>query len=414
MSSSFYQGRTPGGRAVEVEVRGTRIHRIRDLPGEPQTHRLPYLLPVLVDLQHNGALGAYYGEIPEAGEAKLREIASFLRRRGVGRCLLTLVTQERSQLDRVTDCLGKILDADRELERLFFGIFHEGVFISPHEGWRGAHAPAWIEQPDWDRLRVLDDRTGGRIRMVNVAPEEPGGLRFIEQAAAAGKKVALGHCCPSAEVVDEAIARGASMVTHFGNGAASRIHRFENPFWTFLDRKELMLGLICDGLHLPGSIVRIAMNCKGREKCLPVSDASGCSGLPPGLYNIVSKRRVEITPSGRVHMASNPEILAGGWFQQDRSVEFLVREAGFTFLEAWDQCSRVPARAIGIPLPELAEGEEASFVLARWNDGVIIEQAVHAGVPEFAVAPDGEWTDRPGEPRRETDPVEPAAFPLRH
>ena len=358
---------------MEVEVRGSRIHRIHPLSEDRWSGDLPYLLPVLVDLQHNGALGAYYGEIPEMGVTKLRDIAAHLRRRGVGRCLLTLVTQERSELVRVAAFLGQVLGSHRELERLFFGIFHEGVFISPRDGWRGAHAPAWIERPDWDRLREIDDLTGGRIQLVNVAPEEPGGLEFIERAVAAGKKIAL----------------GATMVTHFGNGAASQIHRFENPLWTFLDREELTLGLICDGFHLPGSIVRIAMKCKGREKCLPVSDASGCSGLLPGAYDILGGRRIEITPSGRVHMAATPDILAGGWFQQDRSVEFLVREAGFTFLEAWDQCSRVPARAVGLTLPSMAEGEEASFVLARWDDGLVIEKAVHAGLAESMSLEDG-------------------------
>lgn len=398
MLTSSYKGRLPDGPAVEVEVWGSRIRRVSPLPEDRWSANLPYLLPVLVDLQHNGALGAYYGEIPEMGVAKLREIAAHLRRRGVGRCLLTLVTQERSELARVAAFLGRTLGADRELERLFFGIFHEGVFISPRDGWRGAHAPAWIERPDWDRLSEIDDLTGGRIQLVNVAPEEPGGLDFIERAVAAGKKIALGHCCPSAEVVDAAIALGATMVTHFGNGAASQIHRFENPLWTFLDREELTLGLICDGFHLPGSIVRIAMKCKGREKCLPVSDASGCSGLLPGAYDILGGRRIEITPSGRVHMAATPDILAGGWFQQDRSVEFLVREAGFTFLEAWDQCSRVPARAVGLTLPSVAEGEEASFVLARWDDGLVIEQAVHAGLAESIPTEDGAGDWLPARP----------------
>ncbi len=383
---------------VEVEVRGSRIHRVRDLAAGGPAEDLPYFLPVLVDLQHNGALGAYYGDIPRLGLEKLREIAAYLRRNGVGRCLLTLVTQERSELDRVADFLGGVLERDADLARLFFGIFHEGVFVSPREGWRGAHAPAWIERPNWDRLKELDDRTGGRIRLVNVAPEEPGGLKFIEQAVAAGKMVTLGHCCPSDEVVDAAIRAGARMVTHFGNGAASQIHRFENPFWTFLDRDELALGLICDGFHLPGSVVRTAMKCKGREKCLPVSDASGCSGLGAGVYQIAGGRRVRVTPSGRVHLASNAEVLAGGWFQQNRSVEFLVREAGFSFPEAWDQCSRVPARAVGLVLPEIAEGEEASFVLAHWKEGVVIGQAVHAGVAEpgaVSLLPSAEETSPP-------------------
>ena len=389
MTTFFYKGRTPDGRVAEVEVRGSKIRRVVFATESQRSDgaKLPYLLPVLVDLQHNGALGAYYGDIPEMGLGKLHQIASHLRRKGVGRCLLTMITQKRTELNRLAAFLGDVLETDRELARLFFGIFHEGVFISPKDGWRGAHSSNWIELPDWERLKEIDELTGGRIKLVNVAPEEPGGLEFIEKAVAAGKMISLGHCCPSAEVVDEAISLGATMVTHFGNGAASQIHRFENPLWTFLDREELTLGLICDGFHLPGAIVRIAMKCKGRKNCLPVSDASGCSGLRPGAYEIVGGRRIEITSAGRVHMAADPEILAGGWFQQDRSVEFLVKECGFTFLEAWDQCSRLPAQAIGIRLPELAEGEEASFVMARWDDGLVIERAVHGGIEE-PVSPD--------------------------
>lgn len=391
MTTFFYKGRSPDGRVAEVEVRGSKIRRVVFAAESKWSDgaELPYLLPVLVDLQHNGALGAYYGDIPEMGLEKLRQIASHLRRKGVGRCLLTMITQKRAELTRLASFLGDVLETERELASLFFGIFHEGVYISPKDGWRGAHASDWIAHPDWEQLRELDELTGGRVKLVNVAPEEPGGLDFIERAVAAGKIVSLGHCCPSAEVVDEAIGLGATMVTHFGNGAASQIHRFENPLWTFLDREELTLGLICDGFHLPGEIVRIAMKCKGRKNCLPVSDASGCSGLLPGTYEIVGGRRIKITPSGRVHMAADPQILAGGWFQQDRSVEFLVRECGFTFLEAWEQCSRVPAQAIGIRLPELAVGEEASFVMARWDDGLVIERAVHGGIEE-PVSPDNE------------------------
>jgi len=382
MSDSSYVGRTPEGNLVEVEVRGGKIRSVVPvLESQNSEKEIPYILPVLVDLQHNGALGAYYGEIPDVGVSKLHEIAAHLRSHGVGRCLLTLVTQERSQLERVASFLGSVFDADRDLARLYCGIFHEGIYVSPRDGWRGAHAKSWIEAPNWERLAVIDELTGGRIRLVNVAPEEPGGLDFITKAVAADKTISLGHCCPTPEIIDEAIARGASMVTHFGNGAAAQIHRFNNPLWTFLDRDELTLGLICDGSHLPGSVVRTAMKCKGREKCLPVSDASGCSGLPAGPYEILGERLIEITPECRVHMAGNPDILAGGWFQQDRSVEFLVKEAGLSFLDAWDQCSRVPARAIGLPLPDLVAGEEASFVLARWENGLVIEQSVHAGVP---------------------------------
>lgn len=337
-----------------------------------------YLLPVLVDLQHNGALGRPYNTLHEDGLGALKATARHLRRHGVGRCLATLTTYDYPNLIGTARQLGRWLDEDQDLARLFFGIFHEGVFISPVDGWRGAHAAKWVKPPDYALFRALDEASGRRVRMVNVAPEQPGGLDFVAQAASDGKVVAMGHSGAPAEVVRQAVARGASMVTHFGNGAPSLIHRFNNPLWAFLSEETLRLGLICDGFHLPGDLVRAAVSCKGRAKCIPVSDASADSARPPGRYVKFSGHPIVIEENRKLHL-ENSEILSGAWYQLDRAVQFLVEELRMPFLEAWAQCSTVPASFIGERLPQIAEGEEASFVLARWREGLVIEQSVQNG-----------------------------------
>lgn len=374
---STFRGILPDRRAVAVTVDGASISDVSPIGADPS---LPFLLPVLVDLQHNGSLGSYYVELDgTTGVARMREIATWLRRHGVGRTLVTLITEDAGVLDDCATFLGNTLDADEDLASQFFGVFHEGVYISPQEGWRGAHSPQWIRPPDFARVEELNALTGDRVRMVNVAPEEPGGLDFVKRAADAGMRVALGHCNPLPESITKAVERGATMVTHFGNGAAATIPRFDNPFRSFLDTEDLALGLICDGVHLPPELVRVALRCKGHANCIPVSDASGCAGLAPGEYDAAAGRRIEISAEGRVCLAGTDK-LAGAWFQQDRSVEFLVQHAGFSFLDAWYQCSIVPAKFIRISLPRVDVGEEASFVLARWDEGVVIEQAVHRGV----------------------------------
>jgi len=339
---------------------------------------LPYLLPPLVDLQQNGACGTYFNEIERQGIERLDVIARHLRQHGVGRCQMTFTTYDPAGLERTAALVNRRLSDDADLSSLFFGIFHEGYYISPQDGWRGAHAREWVAPPDYERFRRLDDLTGNRIRTVNVAPEEPGALDFIQRAVRHGKVVAIGHCGPDAETVREAARRGATLVTHFGNGAAPMIHRFKNPFWAFLDEPKLTLGLICDGFHLPGEVVRVAMRVKGREGCFPVSDASGYAGMPPGEYRCFGHRDFVIRADGFCHVAGS-ELLSGAWFQQDRCVEFLVRAGKLPFLDAWEQCSLQPARVARIRLPDIAAGEEATFVIARWSDGVVIEQSVHRG-----------------------------------
>ncbi len=372
--SSEYKGITLQGDPVAVTVRGGRIAEVRKIGSEPG---LSYLLPPLVDLQHNGGFGIAYNEVNSPDQ--LWRIGDHLIRNGVGRVLATFTTTPYDLLEKTAVSLNRFLTEDRELAALFCGIFHEGVFISPRAGWRGGHDPAYIMAPDWARFRRLNELSGHRIRMVNVAPEEPGAMEFISAAVNHEIKVALGHCCPDTATIDEAVRRGASMVTHFANGAASQIHRFANPFWGFLDNDGLALGMVGDGFHLPPEVVRVALKQKGYDKCFMVSDANMHAGCKPGRYRRLGGVDCIIEPSGFIHLPDE-QLLAGAWFQNNRSVEFLVNKVGLDFVQAWKLCSLAPASLAGIELPQLRTGDEATFVQARFeNDHLKIEQSVFLG-----------------------------------
>jgi len=377
-----YTGTLADDTCVSVRVEGDRIADVTPMAHDPA---LPQLLPVLVDLQHNGALGIEYSTIGRHGIDALHDIATFLRRHGVGRCLATLTTHPADVLRDSAARFDEWLAADADLSGLFKGIFHEGIYMSPREGWRGAHDPQWIRPPDWDGFAGLDALSGHRVRIVNVAPEEPGGLDFVERAVAAGKRVAIGHCCPDAATVHRAAESGASLVTHFGNGAAAAVPRFDNPFWAMLNEPRLAFSMIGDGFHLPPDLVGTVLRCKGPDGCYMVSDAAYLSACPPGRYDEDCAVPSVIEPGGRIRVPGS-ESLAGAWFQLDRSVEWLVETQGLSLREAWRYCSEIPAGILGEELPNIEAGSEASFVLARWNEGLIIEQSVHLGTA-YLVSP---------------------------
>ena len=329
MSKHFYKGITLDGRAVEVAVKGATIASVEEIP---QTADLPWLLPPLVDLQHNGSLGFSYSFLDSVDE--LRAIGDHLLKHGVGRVLATSTTYEYDEVCRGGRKFKDFVDSDPVLGELFFGIFHEGVFISPEDGWRGAHGREYIQPPNWELFKQFDDATDGLTRIINIAPEEPGGLEFIDQAIAAGKQIAIGHCNPDSETIREAVKRGATIVTHFGNGAAPMIPRFKNPFWEFLANSGLSLGLVGDGFHLPPEVVQVAIRQKGHDHCFVVSDANRSAGLPPGTYEGINGSRRVLEPNGFFHL-ENSEILSGSSCQLDRCVEFLINDVGFTFESAW-------------------------------------------------------------------------------
>nr|MBC8453921.1 hypothetical protein [PVC group bacterium] len=234
--NNTYTGQLENGSCVSVQVEVGKISGI--IPVAHNSH-LPLLLPVMYDMQHNGALGFEFSHMEKHGAEALRRIAGFMRKHGVGRCLPTMITHPHETLCKSVKCFDEWVSADSDLALIYRGLFHEGVYISPQDGWRGVHDIDNIRPPDWDTFRELDDLSGNRIRVVNVAPEEPGGLNFVKKASDTGKLVAIGHACPDAATVHKAADCGATLVTHFGNGAAAQLSRFDNPFWAMLNEPRL-------------------------------------------------------------------------------------------------------------------------------------------------------------------------------
>ena len=375
----IYEGVSLDGVPLRVTVERGEIKKVDEIA---KNSNLPRILPALVDLQQNGALGFPYNTLSENASETLNKIASHLLKNGVGRVFATFTTAPYDVLNTAAASFDTALQSDEKLNGLFCGIFHEGVFISPEPGWRGGHDPHYIQTPDWKIFDELNRKSGNRIKMVNIAPEEPGAMEFIDKAVEQGIIVALGHCAPDTKTINEAVDRGAGMVTHFANGAAPSIHRFQNPFWGMMNNEKLALGLIGDGFHLPPEVVGTALKVKGTEDCFMVSDANAFSGCAPGLYKRLGGTDFIIEENGFIHLPDS-ELLAGAWFQQNRSVEYLVNDVGLNFEEAWRLCSTTPARLADIHLPTIAVGEEATFVLANFADGKLrIHQSIFQGLEQ--------------------------------
>src|SRR5262249_59618000 len=84
-------------------------------------------------------------------------------------------------------------EADQVVGGAVPGFHLEGPYISPDDGPRGAHPKPHVRDPDLDEFRRWQDAAGGRIRLVTLAPERPGGLRLIEGGTKTGAVVAIGH-----------------------------------------------------------------------------------------------------------------------------------------------------------------------------------------------------------------------------
>jgi N-acetylglucosamine-6-phosphate deacetylase len=242
--------------------------------------------------------------------------------------------------------------------------FHvEGPHISPEDGPRGAHPQRWVRPPDINEFRRWQDVTGGRIRIVTVAPEWPGAPKYIEAVAAQDVVVSIGHTAAEASHIADAVSAGATMSTHLGNGAHGMMRRHPNYIWEQLAEDRLRASFIVDGIHLPKSFVKTALRAKGVERAVLVTDATSPAGCPPGRYRL-GEQEVDLTPDNRVVLAGQ-DRLAGSALRMDRGVENLMRLGELSLADAVRLATVNAARAGRVPGREwgLTPGERADFVL---------------------------------------------------
>jgi N-acetylglucosamine-6-phosphate deacetylase len=265
------------------------------------------------------------------------------------------------------------------------GIHLEGPFISPEDGPRGAHDRAFVRPPDPDLFRRWQEGAGGRIRLVTLSPEWPGACPFIEGCVKEGVTVSIGHTAATPGQIRDAVAAGASMSTHLGNGSHLTLPRHPNYVWEQLAQDGLAACFIADGFHLPDSVIKVILRVKGRNAMM-VSDAVYLSGLPPGTYDTHIGGKVKLRSEGRLHLAGDGRILAGSVRMVLSGVDHLVC-AGLAGLgEAWEMASTRPAARMNLAAGRgLKASAPADFVLfARVKDRIEILETWKGGRKVFA------------------------------
>jgi N-acetylglucosamine-6-phosphate deacetylase len=307
-------------------------------------------LPGLVDLQVNGFAGVDFSD-PSLANERVHEVVEALARTGVTRFLPTLISSPPEMFAACARTIGRASDP------AIAGIHMEGPYLSPEDGYRGAHARAFVRDPDVDDFERRQDAARGRIRLLTLAPERPGALRLIEHAVARGVRVAVGHTAASGAQLRDAVKAGATLSTHLGNGCPAVLPRHPNVIWEQLAEDGLLASFIVDGHHLPPATLKAMLRAKTAERSLLVTDAMAAAGMPPGRYTL-GGQPVELDASGRV-AAPGATNLAGSALSLDVAIGNVVRFTGLRLDEVVPMASTRPARYLGI--------ETAGRLAAEWD-----------------------------------------------
>jgi N-acetylglucosamine-6-phosphate deacetylase len=370
------------GRWVEIEIDGPTIGRIVPADGpESPTPEDAWIGPAFWDIQTNGRWGISYSSLTITPN-QVAEIVLAQRHLGTARLCPTLITAPADQTMRGVRAIAEACRANPIVDAMVAGIHLEGPSISELDGYRGAHPASAIREPDLGELARLQDESGGRIRIVTLAPERPGSIEFIVGAVATGVIVALGHTAADSPTIDAAVAAGARLSTHLGNGIATPLRRHPNPIWNQAATDSMMASLIADGHHLDDSTLKVLVRAKSLRRSILVSDHSPLAGLPAGIYG-----EWEVDPSGKILVAGTP-YLAGSNQDLEVGVNTLMRATGSSFPGALAAATLNPARLLGHDGPQMTAGAGANLIAFRLDSS--------GRIPVFRIVStcvDGTWIE---------------------
>jgi N-acetylglucosamine-6-phosphate deacetylase len=373
---------------VRIVVNGERIARVEPAWPAGRAADWPYVAPGFFDLQINGHGGTWFGKVGITAEEVIRTLEAHFRF-GITRLCPTLITNSFDALAGGFAAIREACEREPWVDRMVPGCHLEGPYISREDGPRGAHPLEHVRAADWDEFSRLQEICGNRIRLVTLAPECDGAIDFIRQAVAAGVVVSIGHTAASPEQISGAVAAGARLSTHLGNGAHGTLRRHPNYIWEQLGDPRLWASIITDGHHLPASVVRAIVRTKSTSRTIITCDAAGLAGCPPGLYE-EGALKVEILEDGRIVVAGQRQYLAGSGHETDACVGKAVEFAGLSLREACDMAGRNPARLLGFEEIGLKRGSRADLIVFDYGgpgDRLHLHATLAAGEVRFGTVP---------------------------
>ena len=332
-----------------------------------------YVIPGLVDVHFHGCVGEDFSDATPEG---LQRIADYELSQGVTYICPAGMTLPEDQLTAIC----KNVAAHRAKNAggaEVVGAHLEGPFLSTAK--KGAQNGDFLRDPDIAMLQRLQEAAEGCVKLVTVAPEQPGAMEFIKAAKAMGITVSVGHTVADYDTAMEAFRSGATHATHLYNGMPPIHHRAPGVIGAAFDAPGVRAEIICDGVHIHGAMIRLTFQLFGRERMVLISDSLRAAGMPDGQYPF-GGQEIEVH-GNRATIVGHPETLAGSV----TSLMGCMRQAvafGISLEDAVRAATYNPACAIGIDdrAGTLDIGKEASFVLLNESD-LSVRAIVFKGQP---------------------------------
>ncbi len=303
------------------------------------------LSPGFLDIHIHGGAGL---DVMQASPADFPRLGRFLASHGVTGYFPTTVAAPLDATCAALDRLAEAIEAAQNkppqnapAEARPLGIHLEGPFLSHKR--RGVHPPEYLVSPTVQVFDRLWQAARGHVRMMTIAPEIPGALEVISEAARRGVCVSIGHSDAQLPEAQAAVEAGARHATHTFNAMRPLDHRDPGIIAEVLTDDRLIADLIADGIHVAPVVVKLFLQAKGRERAVLITDAISATGMPDGQYQL-GPIQVEVKDGKCTANGS----LAGSVLTMDCAVRNVTEFSGWSLRDAVRAATSNPAQAVGM------------------------------------------------------------------
>ncbi len=313
------------------------------------------IVPGFIDIHTHGAVGF---DVNGADADALKTIGKFFAGNGTTSWLASVLTDTREQTEWCIDQYRAFDQSGAESAELL-GIHLEGPFLA--KAYKGAMPEHLLIRPELELIREYQQRAGGNIRYITVAPEVEGIVELIPKLKKLGIVVAIGHSGADYNTAMAAIEAGAACSTHTFN-AMRLLHQHEPAILGAALETDIYSEMICDGLHLHPGIVRLLMKVKGADRLVAITDSIMAAGLPDGSYHLGVNEVV--VKNGDATLAADG-TRAGSTLNQLRALHHVLAYTGRPLEEVLPVFTENPARLIGVfdRKGSIADGKDADLLV---------------------------------------------------
>lgn len=317
-------------------------------------------IPGFIDVHIHGVDGA---DTMDATKEALDTMVTALPKEGTTSFLATTMTQENKSIEKALRNIGEYIGEQNPKGKAeVLGIHLEGPFVNPKMA--GAQPIQHIIDPDLHLFKEWQTLSQNTIKLVTLAPEQPGGLEMIRYLSRNEIIASIGHTNATYDEVNLAIEAGANHVTHLFNQMRGLHHREPGVVGAAFLREELKAEIIVDGVHVRPEIVNLAYKQKRSEGLILITDSMRAKCLKNGKYDLGGQ---EVTvKEGKAVLGDG--TLAGSVLRLGHAVKNIIDYTGCSLENAIEMASVNPAKQLKI------YNRKGSITVGKDADIVILDE----------------------------------------